>query len=71
MMDYYSSFPMPDKLQRKKNLIDYANEQNIVVSDEIIDSIISGATVYSLTGYQVFGFREDCIKLMLLSDAGT
>lgn len=65
MMDYYSSFPMPDKLERKKNLIDYANEQKITVSDEIFDLIIAEAKEYSLTGYQVFGFKEDCVKLRL------
>ena len=56
---------MPDKLERKKNLIDYANEQKITVSDEIFDLIITEAKEYSLTGYQVFGFKEDCAKLRL------
>lgn len=64
MMDYYSSFPMPEKLVRKQYLADYAIKHNIKVSDEVLETIVSTTPEYSLSGYSVFGAAQEIQMLM-------
>ena len=66
MMDYYSSFDMPSINIRKVYLQEYANKKNYKVTDEIILKIISETKEYSLSGYSVFGKKEEQDKLDLV-----
>ena len=65
MMDYYSSFPMPDLETRKASLHVYAKNINLTHPnlDELITTICKSTEVFSLTGYSVFGQNEEQKKL--------
>lgn len=65
MMDYYSQYDMPSLDERKKSLKNYANSLNMNCNglDEIITKIVSETKKYSLTGYSVFGKKEEQDKL--------
>ena len=65
-MDYYSSFPMPSREDRVKELIEYSKtlvvpfpqEELIVIVHKIVDS----TPEYSLTGYHVFANEKGRLK---------
>ena len=62
-MDFYSDQPMPSLSDRKKSLIDYAqNTLKLVITPELenkINIIISATKNYSLSGYAAFGKFEE------------
>ena len=63
MLDYYSQISMPSAKTRKNNLIDYAKNNNINYTEELIDRIISETPEYSVSGYAMFGLQDEINKL--------
>jgi hypothetical protein len=66
MNDYYSDFPQPPPDTRAKNLVDVMiREQNFrdfFTPDElntIALDVVKDSKEYSMSGYNVFGFREE------------
>jgi hypothetical protein len=66
MNDYYSNFPQPPPDTRAKNLVDVMiREQNFrdfFTPDElntIALDVVKDSKEYSMSGYNVFGFREE------------
>ena len=68
MLDYYSQFDMPVFEIRKNNLIDYAKTLKHNLSDTeietIVNTIVSNTKEYSMTGYSVFGQKEERDQLV-------
>ena len=68
MMDYYSQFDMPGFEIRKNNLIDYAKtlKHNLteIEIETIVTTIVSNTKKYSMTGYSVFGQKEERDQLV-------
>ena len=68
MMDYYSQFDMPGFEIRKNSLIDYAKTLKHNLSDTeietIVNTIVSNTKKYSMTGYGVFGQKEERDQLV-------
>ena len=68
MMDYYSQFDMPGFEIRKNNLIDYAKTLKHNLTDTeietIVNTIVSNTKKYSMTGYGVFGQKEERDQLV-------
>jgi Ca2+-binding EF-hand superfamily protein len=68
MMDYYSQFDMPGFEIRKNDLIDYAKTLKHNLSDTeietIVNTIVSNTKKYSMTGYGVFGQKEERDQLV-------
>ena len=68
MMDYYSQFDMPGFEIRKNDLIDYAKTLKHNLTDTeietIVTTIVSNTKKYSMTGYGVFGQKEERDQLV-------
>ena len=68
MMDYYSQFDMPGFEIRKKQLIDYAKTLKHNLSEteieKIVITVVSNTKKYSMTGYGVFGQKEERDQLV-------
>ena len=68
MMDYYSQFDMPGFEIRKNDLIDYAKTLKHNLSDTeietIVNTIVSNTKKFSMTGYGVFGEKEERDQLV-------
>ena len=68
MMDYYSQFDMPGFEIRKNDLIDYAKTLKHNLSDTeietIVNTIVSNTKKFSMTGYSVFGEKEERDQLV-------
>ena len=67
-MDYYSQFDMPGFEIRKNDLIDYAKTLKHNLSDTeietIVNTIVSNTKKFSMTGYGVFGEKEERDQLV-------
>ena len=63
MLDHYSYFSMPSLKERKESLMEYAKNNNLVVSEEIIFNIVLNTAEYSMSGYAMFGKQEEITKL--------
>lgn len=68
MMDYYSQFDMPGFEIRKNGLIDYAKTLKHNLTDleieTIVNTIVTNTKKYSMTGYSVFGQKEERDQLV-------
>ena len=68
MMDYYSQFDMPEFEIRKNNLNNFAKTLKHNLSDieieTIVNTIVSNTKKYSMSGYSVFGEKEERDQLV-------
>ena len=68
MNDYYSNFPQPPVEERIQNAINGLPEfvKSSVTEEKLLDitrEIASKSPDYSLTGYRIFGAREEINKI--------
>jgi hypothetical protein len=63
MLDHYSQYTMPSAKERKEDLKKYVKDNNLTVSDQMIDEVVLETPQYSLSGYAMFGRQEEITKL--------
>ena len=63
MMDYYSEFDMPSIDIRRVYLKEYSNKMKYPSTDDIILKIVKETPEYSLSGYSIFGKKEEQERL--------
>lgn len=66
MNDYYSDFPQPPPDTRAKNLVDVMSQDQELSKyfdhnelTRIALEVVKDSKEYSMSGYNVFGFREE------------
>jgi hypothetical protein len=71
MNDYYSNFPQPPPDTRAKNLVDVMlrdqNFREFFTPDELDNialEVVKVSKEYSQTGYNIFGFAEERLRMV-------